>query len=740
MAKKRKSHVEIHVSQNKNPNGVINMPVSLLKAGFNTVESFIYGDHTRLTSVSESDALMIETLISMHIEDIKRDHFRENGASVRTCRIAIQYAWDVARGVKSKPSVNEFHMKDGQRFHTVTRKDLYDACDRSSNGVALFQAPTGTGKSYMVCSDGGDAPSDDRVLLVPSYTLTSQLGRKYGVPFVNGDVVDFEIPSQGFGCIVSTYDGLNRVMGKVALSSTYLFVDESHQLTEAACYRMASIDFIVRNYHLFKGTVLMSATPKEGCPIEHDQQITVTRDEAEVPTYLTESTDYIAIGLDLLKRDDIETVVLHLNNKNKIAGIASILRGMGETVGVITSDNSDSDHVKALLSGELKTRWIIGTNSMNDGIDIFPRNFSLIISSESQLSSNSVQQAASRFRNSGVFVRPTRLVICRPSHDLTVTDPSEFPSLDDLLEEVTEYCEILSNMHKHLKRVGELDQPINRAINYQYNRMVHFEYDNEGNLTDIRPSASACMGEVDQRTTRMMTTGDLIRQIEEYGFVFNGFYTVETGEEGFEEDVKEAKKAVGRAQKAQVQKFIADFVDMASKAEDVAGSMLSERLNSATSRHFPKREVEAAKHIKAASKAILRVEGASYRHVAMTILDHDAVDGAALKMLAKKSQRHAVIYDMMNGQGRNRDDAAFLHALYDSYNEGDEFTGKEVDQLVRQLGGDSHKMLIPKNRVTLMKQLFTIKAKKVRRGDVRVRGYKVVKKGIIQKAVEEGMA
>lgn len=630
------------------------------------------------------------------------------------------------------------HMNDGQRFHTVTREDLYEACDNSANNVALFQAPTGTGKSYVVCADSEDNPKvDDRILLVPSFTLTSQLGRKYGVPFVNGDVTDLEIPYQGFGCVVSTYDGLKRILGRINPATTYLFIDESHQLTEAASYRMQSIDYMVRNFHLFKGTVLMSATPKDDSPIPHDKGIIVTRDESEVPTYLTESTDYIAIGLDLLEKDGIETVVLQMNNKNKIAGMVSILREMGETVGVITSDNANSDHVKDLLSGKLRTRWIIGTNSMNDGIDIFPRPFSLIIASESHLSPNSVQQLASRFRDSGVFVRPTRLVICRPTHDMSITNPDEFPTLGKVIEEVTEYCEILSNLHKHLKRIGELDQPINKAINYQYNRMVHFDYDDEGNLVDVYPSASACMGEVDQRITRMMTTGDLLKGIEGYGFKFNGFYAVDKKKAGFEEDVNEAKKEVGQAQKAQVQKFITEFIEMVSRSEDIAKNMLNERLASATSRNFTKREVEAAKHIKAASRVIMRVEGATYRHVALTILDHEAVDGPSLKVLAKKSQRHEVIFNATHGQGRNRDDAAFLHALYDAYNENDEFTSKEVDQLVRQLGGDKHKMLIPKNRIALMKQIFTIKAKKVTRGEVRVRGYKIIKKGLIQQEVME---
>ena len=631
-------------------------------------------------------------------------------------------------------------MADGQRFHTLTRKDLYKACEESSNGVAMFQAPTGTGKSYMVCSKSGDENvADDRVLLVPSYTLTFDLGRKYGVPFINGDVLDIDLQRKGFGCVVSTYDGLKRLLPHIDVRDAHLFIDEIHQFTEAAGYRMKPIDFVVSNHMSFKGTVLMSATPKEECPIEHDKMITVTREEGEVPTFLTESTDYIAIGLDLLKRDEIETVVLHLNNKNKIAGMASILREMGETVGVITSDNANSDHVKSLLSGELRTRWIIGTNSMNDGIDIFPRSFSLIISSESHLSSNSVQQVASRFRNSGVFVRPTRLVICRPTHDMSITDPKRFPSLDELVEEVAEYCEILRNMHKHLKRIGELDQPINKAINYQYNRMVYFDYDQDGNLTDVRPSASACIGEIDLKTTRMMTTGDLIEQIKKYGFTFNGFYTIDTSKNGYEEDVCEARKAVGRTQKAQVQKFVTDFLGMVARSEEVAKSMLNERLDSATSRNFTKREVEAAKHIKAASKAILRVQGASYREVAATILDHEAVDCSSLKMLAKKAQRHSVIFDLVNGQGRNRDDAAFLHALFDSFREGDEFTSKEVNQLVSQLGGDKHRMLIPKNRVTLMKQLFTIKAKKFTRNDVRVRGFKIIKKGLIHQSVKESM-
>ena len=643
-------------------------------------------------------------------------------------------------GVKYQMNNNTVKMSDGQRFHTVTRADLYAACNRAENNVALFKAPTGTGKSYMVCNDetsAGLPANDDRVLIVPSFTLTSQLGRKYGVPYVNGDVVDLDFPSQGFGCVVSTYDGLKRIMGHINPQTTHLFIDECHQLTEAASYRMKTIDHIVQGYGQFYGTILMSGTPKEGSPIPHGEKITVARDESDVPTYLTECTDYVAIGLDLLERDDIETVVVQMNNKNKIAGLASILRKIGETVGIITSDNSNSEHVEDLLSGKIKTRWIIGTNAMNDGIDIFPRPFSLIIASESHLSPNSIQQVASRFRNSGIFVRPTRLVICRPTHDLTITDTKKFPTLENVIEEVAQYCETLFNLHKHLKRVGELSQPINKAINYQYNRMVHFEYDDTGDLIDVRPSVSACMGDVDQRITRMMTAGDLLKGVAEYGFVFSGFYNPDSEKVGYEEDVNEAKKAVGKAQKAQVQEFIIDFVDMATRSEDIAKSMLNERLNSATSRNFPKKEVEAAKYMKATCKAVMRVEGATYEMAADVMTAYEAFDVASCKMLAKMSARHGVLFDMVNGQGRNRDDAAFLRSLYDSYEVGDDFTGQEVKQLVTHLGGDKHKLFIPKSRVSLMKELFTIKPKLVNRGDKRVRGYTIIKKRIIQEIVHE---
>ena len=614
-------------------------------------------------------------------------------------------------------------------YHDVTRHKIRSLMDDLPLGVARvlqFESPTGTGKTRMVMHR--DSTANDKVLLlVPTVVLCNQVSSDYGIKAINGTVDELHI-SRDDSAIVSTYDGLKRFLSEVTdISKWSLYVDESHKLVEASGYRGGAIGYLALKHLGFYEVVLMSATHRDNGPICPNAFYIVRGEYQTIPMFSTQCEDYLQMAKVELKGTN--TVYLVVNNKKEITALARVAISEGLTVGIMTSDLKETEEFKSILSGKFRPQIILCTCIIYDGINIDPSNHVIIITRHTKIIASELVQLSSRNRASGKkMIKPSKVIIC--SEETSLERGMKVQELDEKLAEVQQYCDIIKSLYAYLRGIGKLDESINNVMDINYSHMISIDYD----TLEVTPNIAHCIGSVEDERRDKMTLGDFVHDCAVYNIIYIG--NLDYDESESLEKVKEASKSVKKDVKLLIQDCIAGFSEACN--DGTISLYIDEYLKPENAHNHSKDEISAVSSLASARRRLIKVDGYS------DSMFGDLTEGVDTKSKAadfkRKVTRHESLALALSGQGRFRDDVATIVTMWDNFKVGDEFTSDELatDYALYSSGAISG-FSLPKNPVTLIRQMFDIKRFKMPKGDdgKRKNAYRIEGKKLIHDRVKE---
>ena len=586
-------------------------------------------------------------------------------------------------------------------YHTVTRGKLYNllaTLPDDAPKTVVFQSPTGTGKTFMVCNED-EALGDKRIMIVPTVSLSEQIAGEYGVKLINGNVETFTL-DESDNLIVSTYDGLKRfISASVDYSDWYLCIDEYHQLTGSAGYRGRTIEFIATHALRFKGVILMSATPPTITPITPSAFYLVRSAYLAIDLYHTQSENYIAMAIEELKGTD--TVYIAANNKEKLTALARVAIAQNLTVGIMTSDLKGTKEFQDILSGAYKPQIILCTCVIYDGINIDPTKHVLIITRYTKIRATELVQLSSRNRAQGKkMIKPSKIIIC-VKHAI-FENGRKIMTVDEKIEHVAEFGEMLTGMCAHLRSIGRLDESINSLMNITYNHLVNVEIIDD--VHTFSPNVSSCIGDYEDEKRQTMTLGDLIEECKPFNINHKGEIFYEDCQ--LLEDTKERTKEVKKEVKDALQGKIAGFRDAC--ACGTAKEYLDDILGRENTHKSTKKELDTISALASARRRLMKLD--EYDDSMMPELIKQVGTKSDAKLFKKKVIIHEIIGLAINdGEGTTRDDVATIRNMWELVEVGAEFTSDtmKIDYEIFKVGPVSDYGL-PKNGITLLKQMFEV--------------------------------
>lgn len=277
-----------------------------------------------------------------------------------------------------------------------------------------LEAPTGTGKSTLVIEKL--SKKMPVIMAVPQLAQVKQLKSIYGeskkigeanyILYVHGGV---EIPNsiKSYKMIVTTYDGLSRIVPRVTPRHYALVIDEAHKLYQAADYRSLAINQMVAHIDncMFRQVITLSAklNPKL-MPFNYDEIFTIDKQpiEKELKIHLFKKGK--PAREKLLKAQPSkkgQLVLLRVNNKDEIEEFAAYYENRGLKTLKITSDLQKTQEVSQTFCEEKIPEGydvVLTTSLTDEAININNTNIESVHILGGRLHSEELLQFIGRFR------------------------------------------------------------------------------------------------------------------------------------------------------------------------------------------------------------------------------------------------------------------------------------------------------------------------------------------------------
>lgn len=449
----------------------------------------------------------------------------------------------------------------------------------------IMKADTGHGKTTAI-----EASKQCAILAMPMQAQVMQRQAK-GASFAVYEGVSTKDVPLDWRNIATTYNSLPRVMA--ACFPDLLAIDEIHHfLTDS--YRQSAIRDAYRAIRAFDGPkILMSATPLANIltsTIFPDFQTAICKDVGT--KRVTRQIPIVALdggvvdhALSIARSGIVNgvtfpangVIICHVNDKTAIEAainhINNTIGNVGTAYGFTADTKEESHHEMMINDGALPAdcRFLFTTSLINDAFSFGPRANVVLVSRQSSLLPHEVVQLCARWRNGLDMALPMALFIFKREPDKKPMDLSHNgPIFAQAVKD--EYKRLFEIAQTDLKRAtmqremtnGWLDDCTSKADLERVNRQIEKINATFTDLIFRKDEIEIDHIAILQKATeanRHMGTGQLIREIEEYG----GFYFVarDASANDEEERVREAKILLKQEEKATKSEQFANVLEVA---------------------------------------------------------------------------------------------------------------------------------------------------------------------------------
>ena len=344
--------------------------------------------------------------------------------------------------------------------------DLYQ--EILSEEDLLIDGPTGGGKTTSTI-DLLRCREEPFILLVPYTCMTSQFCKKFAMDKVDGSVSPRElIPILRKGKpIVSTYDGLKKILEAGDPGEWTIVIDEIHNLILQDSFRDETISFVMNHLEQFKRRIYLSGTivnpiinglPNKGTlrKIKFIDK-NITRKSLEIYTYERNPNKRVQnylIDYCLDNNNTDNLIIIQWNNKRILDELNQKLTEHGIQSIITSSDEKDIPEYISIIEKEVipnSVNILLTTSVLNDGININNENIhSIITVDEPDLLS--IEQFFNRFRRSTPNTKFISIIRSKnKSSNLYKTVEEEISSIKN---EVINVCNFLNSQISKCKKEG----------------------------------------------------------------------------------------------------------------------------------------------------------------------------------------------------------------------------------------------------------------------------------------------
>jgi hypothetical protein len=274
---------------------------------------------------------------------------------------------------------------------------LSESMEDLPNNCILNKVLTGVGASTVALAN--DVPY---VIAVPYINLIKskkKWAKENGKDIlgVYGSVSIEQIKAYKGNKIMTTWDGLGKVLEAIDPSKWKILIDEYHTLLEAAAFRKQAIFNVLTNYKKFKSFIFMSATPIDDKyqieELKNIDKVTLKFDEIQKinvswNAFETDLTSSVSLLIyKHLTGEILENAHIFINSVSLICQIIEELKEKGipilQNVKIVCADNTvNAEKVAAISDGELEIEPITSpvvrinfyTATAFEGCDIYDEN------------------------------------------------------------------------------------------------------------------------------------------------------------------------------------------------------------------------------------------------------------------------------------------------------------------------------------------------------------------------------
>ncbi len=322
----------------------------------------------------------------------------------------------------------------------------------------LIDGPTGGGKTTSII-DLLRYKEDKFILLVPYTSMTSQFYKKFEMDKVDGSVSKCElIPILKKGRpIVSTYDGLKKIMENGDPNEWTIIIDEIHNFILQDSFRDETISFVMNHLEQFKRRIYLSGTivspiisglPNKG-KIRKIKFIDKNRTKKNFKIYTYERNtnkrvQKYLIDYCLNNSSNDNLIIIQWNNKKILNELNQILKEYRIQSIITSSDEKDIPEYISITDNEVipdSVNILLTTSVLNDGINIQNENIhSVITVNEHNLLS--IEQFFNRFRRCSSNTK--FISINRSKNKCRNFENTMIHQIESIKDEVIEICDHLN--------------------------------------------------------------------------------------------------------------------------------------------------------------------------------------------------------------------------------------------------------------------------------------------------------
>jgi len=324
----------------------------------------------------------------------------------------------------------------------------------------LIDGPTGGGKTTSII-DLLRYKEDKFILLVPYTSMTSQFCKKFEMNKVDGSVSIHElIPLLRNGKpIVSTYDGLKKILKAGDPGEWTIVIDEIHNFILQDSFRDETISFVMNHLEHFKRRIYLSGTivdpivsglPNKG-KLRKIKFIDKngTKKNFKIYTYERNTNKRVQkhiIDYCLSNSSNDNLIIIQWNNKNILNELNQILKEYRIQSIITSSDEKDIPEYISITDNEVipdSVNILLTTSVLNDGINIQNENIhSVITVNEHNLLS--IEQFFNRFRRCSSDTK--FIAINRSKNKCRNFENTVIHEIKRIKDEVIEICDYLNLM------------------------------------------------------------------------------------------------------------------------------------------------------------------------------------------------------------------------------------------------------------------------------------------------------
>lgn len=551
-------------------------------------------------------------------------------------------------------------------YHDFVGWQVVDFLDGSEGNAFIIDPDTGHGKTTAI-----EEVSKSAILAMPMTSQCKQREAKGASFAVYEGISTHDVPPD-WRNIATTYNSLPRVMASHGFVCEVLALDEIHHfLTDA--YRQGAIRDAYRTIKGFDGLkILMSATPMADVltqtifpEFKHVvcRDVGMLRPKRNIPIIATDGgiVDYAL----QIARDEIVNgiyfpnngvIICHVNDKTNILAsidhINKIVRNVGRAYGFTADTKEEDHHEMMIIDGKLPDdcRFLFTTSLINDSFSFGPRANVVLVSRQSSLMPHEFVQLTARWRDELDMALPHALIIFKREpdkkpmnldHDGPLLNNAIIEEYHKRLEGVEIQLELAiaqreaqEEAKKRLASNSKALDDLQRTIEKTNAAYTHLTFKMDSIEIDYIGLLQSCV-----EANRHMSTGQLIREIEEYG----GFHFVTKNCNASDETntIKEALIALKADERASKKEQFANVIEV---ARDEGIQLLKDILDSLKQYPdlYPDGTIEAARSVMSLWRLIEK-DGGDFDRLLDVVIERKITSKSRANKLAQKIRTAKIV-------------------------------------------------------------------------------------------------